>query len=96
MIPDEGFFIMIALCPDLKYKNKIISDTRRYIYFPEGHSHPISLHDGDEDLLTRDGKEYFFARKINALQEKKLVEWMLGYRENIDKKLGISMNDLHK
>ena len=90
MIPDESFFAMIALCPDLNYQDKIVRDTKRFIYFPSGHSHPISLHDGDENLLTQHGKEYFFARKVDVLKERKLVNWMLEHRAKIDLEMGIS------
>ncbi len=90
MIPDESFFAMIALCPDLNYQGKIVSDTKRFIYFPSGHAHPISLHDGDENLLTQHGKEYFFVRKVDVLKERKLVKWMLEHRAKIDLDMGIS------
>lgn len=90
MIPDESFFIMVALCSDLKYRNKIISDTKRYIYFPPGESHPLELHDGDEKLLAGENKQYFFVRKVNLIKERKLVKWMLDRREEIDRELGIT------
>lgn len=89
MIPDEQFFIMIALCPDLKYKEKIVSDTKRFIYFPSGQAHPYSLRDGDEKLLTEENKQYFFVRKVNVLKERKLIKWMLDRRDEIDRELGI-------
>ena len=93
MIPDESFFIMIALCPDLNYREKIISDTKRFIYFAPGQWHPISLQDGDEDMLTQHGKQYFFVRKVDALKEKKLVKWMLDRRDQIDRELGINRGE---
>jgi hypothetical protein len=90
VIPDEAFFIMVALCPDLNYKDKIISDTRRFIYFPKGAAHPLNLHDGDEELLTKHGKQYFFVRKVNILKDRKLVEWMIDRRKKIDVDMRIS------
>ena len=90
MIPDESFFAMIALCPDLKYEDKIISETKRFMFFREGAEHPISLQDGDENIITQDGKQYYFARKVNAFQEKRLVKWMIDRRDAIDRELGIT------
>lgn len=90
MIPDEAFFIMVALCPDLNYRDKIINDSRRFIYFPRGHKHPLHLHDGDQQLLTKHGKQYFFVRKVDILKERKLVKWMVETRKQIDIDMGIS------
>jgi hypothetical protein len=74
----------------LNYQDKIVSDTKRFIYFPPGAFHPLSLHDGDENLLTKHGKEYFFVRKVDVLKERKLVKWMLEHRAKVDIDMGIS------
>jgi hypothetical protein len=91
VIPDESFFIMLALCPDLNYRDKIVNDSKRFIYFPSGEAHPLSLHDGDENILTQHGKHYFFVRKVDASKEKKLVKWMIDRRDEIDRELGIKV-----
>jgi hypothetical protein len=89
IIPDESFFIMLAFCPDLNYQNEIVCDSKRFIYFPKGQPHPMSLHDGDENELTKHGNQYYFVRKVNAAKEKKLVKWMVQRSKDIDKELGI-------
>ena len=91
-IPDESFFAMFALSPDLGWSDKIVNDAKRYIYFPPGAYHPATLHDGDEGILTS-GEEYYFARKLDPSKDTHLAQWIDDRRDTIDADLGITEAD---
>ncbi|KAJ3397427.1 Beta-1,3-galactosyl-O-glycosyl-glycoprotein beta-1,6-N-acetylglucosaminyltransferase 4 [Lobulomyces angularis] len=76
-IPDESFFAIIAVNSPM-FKDKVISNSRRYIKF-EGGWHPIWITwETRYDFLIGDNPDdgYFFIRKINSSMEPLLLGWL--------------------
>jgi hypothetical protein len=84
-IPDEHYFIMIGLYPSFGWSDRIISDTKRYIEFQPGSSHPRELSFQDRHLLM----DKFLARKIHVEKQLDLIQWMDSKRLEKDLEFGI-------
>jgi hypothetical protein len=84
LIPDEHYFIMIAMYPSFGWSNRIISDAKRYIEFQPGSSHPRELSFQDRHLLM----DKFLARKIHVEKQLDLIQWMDSKRLEKDRELG--------
>ncbi|KAJ3162744.1 hypothetical protein HDU86_003717 [Geranomyces michiganensis] len=52
-IPDESYFIMVALAHVSGWANRIVNDCKRFIYFEKDALHPIWLKNGDQHKLER-------------------------------------------
>lgn len=70
MLPDEMYFQTILL--NGPFRDRIVNDNLRYIRFPAGSSHPLTLTMADYDTL-RTGTA-FFARKFDGTESLELIE----------------------
>ncbi|KAJ3087092.1 Beta-1,3-galactosyl-O-glycosyl-glycoprotein beta-1,6-N-acetylglucosaminyltransferase 4 [Quaeritorhiza haematococci] len=76
-IPDESYFATVAVNSP-EFKDKIISNSKRYIRF-EGGWHPIWLtwnHRHEFLLGDKVDEGYFFIRKIDIGAQPRLIEWL--------------------
>lgn len=81
-LPDESYFAMLATAPELDISHLIISRAVHFWKFTPGKDHPITLHDGDEDIIFGEKSWNFFARKVDASKDKKLKEFLDQHRNN--------------
>jgi hypothetical protein len=85
-IPDEHFFAMLLLNPKWGLSGHIVNGTRRFIHFPKGSYHPMSLKNGHQKYLKDRG--YFFARKLDPIGQSELADWFDEQRDLMDVELG--------